>query len=490
MEDTALSGSNHQPTLTIISLGSGLEMDLTCAASRELTGARHIYLHPSDCLSKLPHLAAQPAGMKTLQGADSEERTGYLLGEIRRHGSSALAVWGDAKADLPFYRQLLDKAQKAGITCTTTAGMSLANAARQVLEIPPDAMLVQATACQLEEMHYPPFAPSAGVLIGGLENLVAADRLIQTLSAVYPLDYPATLVGFPVWGAESVVTLKLAEVKGALVPGQTCLLYLPPVGSERSFEGFQEVIARLRAPDGCAWDRKQTHLSLRPYLLEEAYETLAALDARDMQDLREELGDLLLQILLHAQIAAENGDFNIGDVLCGVNRKIVHRHPHVFGDTKVKGVKDVLVNWQKIKEEERRENGVEEKKGFLDGIPATLPALSQAQEIQNRAATVGFDWPTIDPVIAKVREELEEVLSAESSEQRTGEVGDLLFAVVNLARWCKADAESALRETSLRFRKRFQHIEERAQENGRKLTEMTLSEMDDFWEEAKGLENQ
>jgi len=249
------------------------------------------------------------------------------------------------------------------------------------------------------------------------------------------------------------------------------------------------VVARLRAPDGCPWDREQTHLSLRPHLLEEAHEALEAIDQEDPASLREELGDLLLQIVLNAQIASENGEFNMADVLEGINRKIIHRHPHVFKDTQLDGVEGVLKNWEILKEAERKENGVDEEKGLLDGAPRSLPALSLAQEYQDRAARVGFDWPSIDPVLQKVHEELGEVDQASNEEELTHELGDLLFAVVNLVRWHKIDAESALRGMNRRFAKRFKYIEQQARKNGQKLSEMSLEEMDRFWEEAKSLED-
>ena len=206
-----------------------------------------------------------------------------------------------------------------------------------------------------------------------------------------------------------------------------------------------------------------------------------------MQGLKEELGDLLLQILLHAQISVESGEFNMADVLEGINRKIVRRHEHVFGDVKVADAHGVVQNWEKIKQQEREENGVEESKGLLDGIPTSFPALAQAQSIQDRAARVGFDWKEIEPVMDKVMEEYREVQEAPDEQERAKELGDLLFAVVNLVRWYKVDAESALRETNLKFRKRFAYIEQKSRETGKPMQEMTLDEMDVFWNEAKKL---
>jgi tetrapyrrole methylase family protein/MazG family protein len=252
-----------------------------------------------------------------------------------------------------------------------------------------------------------------------------------------------------------------------------------------SFEAFAEIVAHLRAPDGCPWDKEQTHQTLRKHLLEESYETLSALDANDIDGMREEFGDLLLQIVLNSQIAYQDHEFTMTDVMKHIYDKIVRRHPHVFGDVKLDGVEGVLQNWEKLKENERKTK--KEDKGMLDGVPAALPALNQAQEYQDRAARVGFDWAQIDDVLDKVREEIEEIKTAENPEQVKGELGDLFFVLVNLARWRDVDAEAALRETNLKFKRRFGHVEKSAKAQGRNLSDMTLAEMDAFWDEAKKL---
>jgi tetrapyrrole methylase family protein/MazG family protein len=244
------------------------------------------------------------------------------------------------------------------------------------------------------------------------------------------------------------------------------------------------VIAHLRAPDGCPWDREQTHQTLRPNLLEEAYELLSAIDSDDPQAMAEEFGDLLLQIVLHAQIASEYGEFTMADILRGIHTKIVRRHPHVFENLHVEGMDEVLLNWERLKAAERVENG-EVEKGLLDGVATSLPALIQSQEYQDRAARVGFDWPDISGVLDKITEEVTELRAAADSKAQAGELGDLLFALVNLARWYKIDAESALREANDRFRRRFRHIEDTAKAQGRELSEMTLKEMDALWDDAK-----
>lgn len=253
----------------------------------------------------------------------------------------------------------------------------------------------------------------------------------------------------------------------------------------RAIEEFADIIARLRAPDGCPWDREQTHESLRGNLLGESYEALEAIDNNDITGMREELGDILLQVVLHAQIGYENNEFDLGDVIKGVHDKIVSRHPHVFGTTRVDGVSSVLKNWEKIKELERQKGKQVTQKGLLDSVPSILPALARAQELQGRAARVNFDWKNIHPVIAKVEEELNEVKHAENSDDRKKELGDLLFAVVNLTRWYKADAESVLREANHKFMERFAYIESQAKSQGRAITDLSFEEMDDLWNQAK-----
>ncbi len=194
------------------------------------------------------------------------------------------------------------------------------------------------------------------------------------------------------------------------------------------------------------------------------------------------------KLYLHAQIASENGDFSIADVLLGIHEKLTRRHPHVFGNVHVDGVDTILQNWEQIKADERTTDADNRHKGMLDGIPVALPALSQAQEIQNRAARVGFDWPEIAPVLQKVYEELQELADAQTKEEQSEELGDLLFAVVNLVRWYEVDAESVLRGTNLKFRKRFKYIEQKAIANGRTIAELSFEEMDSLWEEAKGID--
>jgi len=246
------------------------------------------------------------------------------------------------------------------------------------------------------------------------------------------------------------------------------------------FATLVDIIAKLRAPDGCPWDRKQTHTSMRENLLEECYEVLHALDEGDSGKLREELGDLLMQVVLHSQIAAEAGEFELGDVIRSINTKLIHRHPHVFGSIKVKDVDEVLFNWETLKQGERGADS-----SILDSVPKQMPALGYSQAIQRRVAQVGFDWEDIDGVIDKLTEEVSEFKRAESKERKAQEFGDLLFTLVNIARRLGIDLEAELRHTNQRFYRRFTYMEEVCRQRGIKLGELSFDEQNALWEEAK-----
>lgn len=251
------------------------------------------------------------------------------------------------------------------------------------------------------------------------------------------------------------------------------------------FETLIEIIATLRGENGCPWDREQTHISLKSTLIEETYETVEAIDAGNPDKLKEELGDLLLNIMLQAQIAAENDDFDICDVIDTLNEKLIRRHPHVFGNVNVENAEDVVKNWEQIKSQE---SGYEDRKSVLDGIPNALPALLRGQKIQKRAARVGFDWNNITEVIAKVDEELIEVkesLQTNDPDTIEMEIGDLLFAVVNLCRFVELQAEETLRKSNRKFIARFKRMENELEKQGKSLTDQTLVELDEMWEEVK-----
>lgn len=260
-------------------------------------------------------------------------------------------------------------------------------------------------------------------------------------------------------------------------------------------EAFARLVAtmrRLRAPDGCPWDREQTIASLKPYLLEETYEVMDAIEREDWAALSEELGDLLLQPVFQAEIAASEGRFTITEPLEAIIEKLIRRHPHVFGTVEAESSDEVLRNWEQIKRGEKARkaeaNGERDNASMLDSLPRALPALAEAQRITSRAAKVGFDWPGIREVLDKLHEEigeLDEARQAGDADKVEDEFGDLLFVMANLSRFLKVDAEQALRRTNLKFRKRFSYVERRLREQNREIHDSTLEEMESLWQEAK-----
>lgn len=263
-----------------------------------------------------------------------------------------------------------------------------------------------------------------------------------------------------------------------------------------AFYKLVQILRRLLGPGGCPWDKEQTHQTLKPFLIEEAYEVNESIDAGDFDALKEELGDLMLQIIFHAELARQAGKFNIVDVLQTICKKMLHRHPHVFGEERWHSADEVLRNWEDLKkiEQEKIGGGKKNRDSILAGIPKSLPALIRAQRLQDRAARVGFDWEHIADVFKKVEEELQELKQAlaqtpDVNSRLEDEFGDLLFALVNLARFLKIQPEEALQKTNEKFMRRFAFIEQEARRQGRQLKSMSLAEMDALWEQAKDNED-
>jgi tetrapyrrole methylase family protein/MazG family protein len=333
----------------------------------------------------------------------------------------------------------------------------------------------------LEGMHILLHAPDETALYM-IDDVSPCIPLLKTKAASIYTDHKVSL--FERSGSEWVKRDVLGKDLGEFIQGKhEVFIYFPPITPNSSMIAFQELVAHLRAPEGCPWDREQTHASLKGNLLEETYEVLEAIDEDNPDSLMEELGDLLLQIVLHSQISSEIDEFDLSQVLHAIHAKITFRHPHVFKDVKVNGAKDVIHNWEVLKSQER-ENNHSTRESILDSIPRNLPALALAQKYQDRAARVGFDWKEITPVFEKIDEELQE-LKAAGKDSLEDELGDLLFAVVNLVRWYGFDSESCLKKMTRRFYQRFASIEKAASSAGRKLNDLTLEEMDALWELAK-----
>ena len=263
--------------------------------------------------------------------------------------------------------------------------------------------------------------------------------------------------------------------------------HVSPIPEERigEFQSLIDIVARLRGPGGCPWDAEQTHESLKRNLLEECYETLEAIDDGEPAELADELGDILVQVAFHADIARAAGEFDIADVLTAINRKLIRRHPHVFADGSASDARQVERNWEQLKAEERRQAGKPEPSA-MDSVPAALPALSAAQLIQDRAARFGFDWDDAGGVLDKLVEEIGEFRDAVTDEERLDEFGDVLFALVNVARWSGIQAEDALRQANAKFRSRYRVMERLASERGQDFVNLPLDEKEALWQEAKG----
>jgi tetrapyrrole methylase family protein/MazG family protein len=477
--------------ITILGLGPGNPDLLTCQAKQLLDSISEIYLrtrqHP--VVSGLPaHVEVNSFDYLYENSATFEAVYQRIVDQVlslgRRSKGVVYAVPGHplvAEATTP---EIVKRAAEENLSVRIVEGLSFLEPTFTALGVDPFPGTVLLDALELSMVHVPPFPPNLPAIISQIHSDLVASEVKLTLMTHYPDEHPVRLVHAAGTSQESVESLALYQIDRSRRIGLLTSLFVPPLGVETSFEAFQEVIARLRAPDGCPWDREQTHLSLRPHLLEETYEVLESLDHEDPASLKEELGDLLLQILLHAQIATESGEFSMTDVLKGIHSKIVHRHPHVFEGLQLKDAQGVLLNWERLKAEERVANGKGEA-SLLDGVAHALPALVQAEEYQKRAARVGFDWSDIRGVWDKLKEEIEEVEAATGEEERSREIGDLLFTVVNLARWYKVDPESALRVVNAQFHRRFTHIERAARAQGRSIDDLTLDEMETLWQRSK-----
>jgi len=477
--------------ITILGLGPGDPGLLTREAWQTLELADEVYVRTR----RHPTLDGLPAGL-TVHSFDSLYETAEDFGGVyqaiaeevlrlgARPGGVVYAVPGHPLVGEATTARILAGALTRGLSVRVVHGLSFLETCLTLLGMDALDGLFVADALELAALRHPNFHPDAPVLIAQLYSTSMASDVKLCLMNQYPDDHPVTLIHQAGTSEAALERVPLYEMDRSSQIGHLTVLLVPALPAASSLEAFQETIAHLRAPDGCPWDREQTHASLRSHLLEECYEALAALDSSDPQAMREEFGDLLLQIVLQSQIALEEGEFSMAEVIAGINAKIVRRHPHVFGEVKVDGVEQVLHNWEQLKAQEREGNPGKDG-GLLEGIPQAMPALALAHAYQRRAAQVGFDWPEVSGVIAKIHEELAEVAAAPDQANRADEIGDLLFSAVNYARWLKVDPEIALREASARFRRRFEWVQARALEGGRKLDEMTLEELDALWDAAR-----
>ncbi len=485
-----MTENNHKTAevgITLLGLGPGDPAALTRQAWDWLNTIDKLILrtthHPS--VASLPAHLNLESFDELYERMDSFEAVYATIVDriitLGRTTSVTYAVPGHpfvAEATCPEIARL---AVAADIPLRVIDGLSFIEPTFAALGLDPFPELVLSDAIEISQRQTPGFPPSEPVLIAQIYDRDVASQVKLTLMVAYPDEHPVRLVHAAGTVDALVENLPLHAIDHSPHLGLLSSLYVPQLSPGASFESFQEVIARLRAPDGCPWDREQTHLSLRPFLLEEAYEALDALDREDMDDLAEELGDLLLQIVLHAQIATEDGDFNIHHVLEGINSKLIRRHPHVFSEVEVADVEGVIRNWEQIKAEERQTHGAPEKKGLLDGVPIALPALSQAEQVIERVQRVGFEGLSA----LGDQETIQKIIDAfEKAEvgMRKALLGDFLLAVTSLAYKADIDAESALREALQRFRVRFNNMEAQALASGQTLMDLSAQEKARLWD--------
>ncbi|QAY67441.1 nucleoside triphosphate pyrophosphohydrolase [Paenibacillus protaetiae] len=486
--------------ITVVGLGSGDPDQLTLGVWRRLQSAARVFVrtadHPMMALLKEQGISFvsfdsvyeqmdsfpdvyEAIAAKLLEEAASSaepivyavpghpmvaERTVQLLRERCPEGTLAI-LGGESFLDQAFLRLGIDPID--GFALLDAAGLS------------PSAIRPQ--------MH---------TIIGQVYDTFTASDVKLALMERYPDHFEVVVAhALGVAGEEQIIRVPLYELDRVSGFGNLSLIWVPrsddPSLLNRSFDRLHEIVAILRSPEGCPWDREQTHQSIRKNFIEELYEALEALDQDDPDGMREEFGDVILQVMLHSQMEEEVGAFSVYDVIQTLNEKLIFRHPHVFGDMGAGNAEEALGNWEQMKAEEKRRKGLDpSKQSALDGIPPDLPALMKAYKLQKKASKVGFDWGELEPVLAKVEEELAELRKAirtQGADEQAGELGDLLFAAVNVSRFIDADPEEALSRTIAKFKSRFAYIEEQLRISGRKFDQTDLTEMDRWWEEAKRL---
>ena len=380
---------------------------------------------------------------------------------------------------------LLSTARTEELTVEIVPGLSFIEPVLTALSLDALDGLQLFDAIEVAQYNHPPISSEMPLLLGQVFNRMLANDLKLALMNLYPDEHEVMLVHNAGMASQLVEVLPLYSIDRSDNITHLTSLFVPQLPYTSTLQSFAETVAILRGPNGCPWDQEQTHQSLRNGFLEETSEVLTALDEGDPEALCEELGDVLYHLVMQSQIASELGEFKLADVISSIDKKLKHRHPHVWGDLVVEDSAEVIRNWEIIKDHEK--DGDSNKTSLLENIPTSLPALAKAQKIQERVRRVGFDWPTLTGVESKVQEELTELKLAETHEERQYEFGDLLFALVNWARWLDIDSESALRETNIRFSRRFRYVEQLASERGLTLSDMELDALEALWDEAKRL---
>ncbi len=470
--------------IVIVGLGAGDGRYLTREAWAILSAAERIYLRTAHH----PVVAELPCEWESFdaiyQAADTfPEVYNNITETIINHAPCVYAVPGDPHVGEATTFLIQESAEKANIPVRIVRGLSFIEPTLGAIGIDGMDGLQVYDAMQVASHLHAPVNPDAPLLLGQVYAGMIANEVKLALMGVYAAEYEVALVHGAGTDEATVEWLPLHLIDQSEQLGNLTSLYVPARPQISSIGNFADTIAILRSPDGCPWDQEQTPQSLRAGLLEEAAEVVDALDRDDIDNLREELGDLLLHIVMQTQMATEAGDFTLSDVIAGIDAKIKRRHPHVWGELEIETVADLNKTWDAIK---RAEKGNTAPQSAIENVPAALPALARSQKIQKKARKVGFDWPDIQGVYDKIAEELQEVKEAVGEEELSAELGDLLFVIVNLASWLGVDAETAMREANLKFIRRFQGMEKLMAD--RALTWQTVGDieaMEALWQESK-----
>jgi tetrapyrrole methylase family protein / MazG family protein len=479
-------------SIEILGLGAGDLEQLPFGVYKKLKSAKHVYLRTKEhpVVDKLVQEGLNYTSFDSIY--EKHDQFEEVYQEIvqtllqKANGEQVIyAVPGHPLVAERTVQLLLEYGPKDDIDIIIGGGQSFVDALFQSLKIDPvdGFQLLDGTALQSHQLQI-----NQHMFISQVYDQFVASNIKLTLMERLPDDYEVVIVSAAGSSNERLERIPLYELDRKVTLDNLTSVYVPPVQDEqimlKTFSKLREIIAVLRGPNGCPWDKEQTHESLKKYLIEETYEVIEAIDSGDIDHLVEELGDVLLQVMLHSQIGEDEGYFAIEDVIEGISAKMIRRHPHVFGNKVVEDSEEVLRNWQEIKKQEKGET----EASLLDGVSKSMPNLLRAYEIQKKAAKVGFDWQEITPALEKVKEELvefENEINKESLIDAKKEFGDILFAFVNVARFLKIHPEEALFETNEKFIRRFRYIEEKVMESKKPIEDHSLEELDRFWDEAK-----
>jgi len=487
-------------SITVLGLGSGDPDQLTLGNWRKLKSAAHLFVrtehHPMMTLLREEGIAYTSFDSLYEQHDDFPEVyraiTDQLIALAGEQGNIVYAVPGHPMVAESTVQQLRQRCGEAGIALHITGGESFLDQAFTRLGFDPieGFQLLDSSGMSSSWLQ-----PQLHTVIGQVYDAYTASDVKLVLMELYPDDYEV-VVGHAlgVQGEEQILRVPLYELDRVEGYGNLSLIWVPRSDDDqlrnRTFARLHEIVGILRSPEGCPWDQEQTHQSIRKNLIEETYEVLETIDDDDPIHMQEELGDILLQVMLHSQMEEEVGTFTVYDVIQTLNEKLLFRHPHVFGDRSAGDASEALKNWEQMKAEEKQRKGLDQTAvSVLDGVPRDLPGLMKAYKLQKKAAKVGFDWEDLNGVYSKIEEEFAELKQAvandDSHDDQISELGDLLFAVVNAARFIDADPEEALARTNRKFTSRFHYIEDQLRINGKSFDQTDLLEMEKWWQAAK-----